>query len=248
MDIYPTHIAGTSAGAIVGALYAAGVGWEKILEFFKTIEIFSISNYAKNKPGFVDTDKFYGGFANYLSIDDFEVLKKPLFITATNILDGTLKVFHHGELIRPVLASAAFPGVFAPVKIDKGYYADGGILNNFPSDLIKIYCDKMVGIYVNPFEKLAIEDITHSYMVMERAYKIRMASDSLAKFTDCDLIIYPKDLNDYNTFSMKDMDAIFDIGYTAAKKELENSVLYKELTKSVLKSESMSIFPVENQK
>ena len=221
--IFPSHIAGTSAGAIVGALYAQGCSWEEILEFFKTTQIFSIDKYARNKPGFVDTEKFYDHFKTYFPRDSFDVLEKPLYITATNILDGTLKVFHQGELIRPVLASAAFPGLFAPVKIEKGYYADGGILNNFPVDLVQDHCDKIVGVYVNPFEKVKIRDLRHAYSIMERAYKIRMSTDSLSKFRDCDLIISAKALSKYKTFYLKDIDTIFDIGYNAAKEALLNN-------------------------
>ncbi len=135
--IYPTHIAGTSAGAIVGALYAGGVGWLEMLNFFKTIPLFNTNRYAYRKPGFIDTKRFYDNFKEYLPIDNFNALKKPLFITATNVVDGTLKIFHEGELIRPVLASASFPGVFTPTEIDGSYYIDGGTLNNFPVEPLK---------------------------------------------------------------------------------------------------------------
>jgi NTE family protein len=59
-SIFPTHIAGTSAGAIVGALYANGNTWQEILEFFKTVPIFRINKFAMNKPGFIDTPVNYG--------------------------------------------------------------------------------------------------------------------------------------------------------------------------------------------
>ncbi len=218
-----THIAGTSAGAVVGALYAKGGGWKEMLDFFKTTQIFSFKNYSRNKPGFLDTDKFYDHFKSYFPNDSFEGLQKPLYVSATNILDGTLKVFKRGELIRPILASAAFPGLFAPIKIENGYYSDGGILNNFPVDLIHDHCDQLVGIYVNPFEKVVIKDLKHSYSIMERAYKIRMAKDSLEKLKDCDLIIYPKALTKYKTFYKKDIDSIFNLGYKVANEALKKS-------------------------
>ncbi|MDT7830043.1 patatin-like phospholipase family protein [Pricia sp. S334] len=220
-DIHITHVAGTSAGAIVGALYASGHPWEAILEFFKTTQLFRFGNYALNKPGFVDPEKFYDRFLNYFSEDDFESLKKPLYITATNILDGTLKVFHHGELVRPILASASFPGVFAPIKIDDGYYVDGGVLNNFPSDLLKKQCNRLFGVYVNPFEKVKVEELKHSYTILERVLKILMAKESLGKFADCDLVICPEDLTNYSTFSLKDMDSIFEVGYKATNEAIE---------------------------
>ncbi|NND79952.1 MAG: patatin-like phospholipase family protein [Maribacter sp.] len=221
--IFPTHIAGTSAGAIVGALYANGNTWKEILDFFKRVEIFRINKFARNKPGLIDTEKLYDSFMELLVKDDFSALQKPLFITATNILDGTLKIFNEGELIRPILASAAFPGIFTPVKIKDEYYIDGGTLNNFPVDLIKPHCDQIIGIYVNPFGKVKIEDMKYSYNVLERAYKIRTANEFISKFPECDMVICPKGLNNFSTFSMKDMDTVFDIGYNAAKEEIKNN-------------------------
>ncbi len=237
--IHITHIAGTSAGAIVGALYAGGHGWEAILDFFKTTQLFSFGNYALNKPGFVDPEKFYDRFLNYFPKDDFEGLKKPLYITATNILDGTLKIFHHGELIRPILASASFPGVFAPIKIGDGYYVDGGVLNNFPSDLIEKHCDRLLGVYVNPFEKVKIDGLKHSYTVLERVLKIMMAKESLEKFADCKLVVYPKDLTNYSTFSLKDMDTIFEVGYKATNEALKNNNFLQntDIANTVLKGD-----------
>ncbi len=229
-DIFPSHISGTSAGAVVGALYAGGCTWEEILDFFKTVELFTFKKYARKKPGFVDTSKFYDTLKTYLPSDNFQDLKKPLYVTATNLLDGTLKVFHRGELIKPILASAAVPGVFAPVVIKEGYYVDGGTLNIFPVDLIKMYCDQIVGIYVNPFEKVKIEDLKHSYNIMERAYHIKIANESFAKFDDCDLLIRPKNLNNFGMFSLKHIDTIFKLGYDSAKEALESSdiVQYKK--------------------
>ncbi len=218
--IFPTHIAGTSAGAIVGALYANGNTWQEILDFFRTVPIFRINKFAMNKPGFIDTEKLYDSFRILLKDDDFSVLKLPLYITATNILDGSLKVFTQGELIRPILASASFPGVFTPIKIGEEYFVDGGTLNNFPVDLIATQCEKIIGVYVNPFEKLNIKDLKYSYNVLERAYKIKTAYDSIAKFKDCDILICPKELKEIGTFSMKDIDAVFQLGYEAAIAEL----------------------------
>lgn len=223
--IYPTHIAGTSAGAIVGALYAGGVGWSEILNFFKTIPLFNTNRYAYRKPGFIDTKRFYDNFKEYLPIDNFNALKKPLFITATNVVDGTLKIFHEGELIRPILASASFPGVFTPTEIDGSYYIDGGTLNNFPVEPLKKECDTIIGVYVNPLKKIKIEDLKHSYNIADRALKIKSVSESISKFSDCDLVIKPEALSNYGTFSMNNMEAIFEVGYTSTKELLKDNKL-----------------------
>nr|WP_321227960.1 patatin-like phospholipase family protein [uncultured Psychroserpens sp.] len=227
--ISPTHISGTSAGAIIGALYAAGVSWSEMLNFFKTISIFQTTRYARNKPGFINSEKFYDDLKVYFPIDDFNVLEKSLFITAANVIDGTLKIFKKGQLIKPIIASASFPGVFTPTEINGKFYIDGGTLNNFPVEPLQKDCDKIIGIYVNPLKKISIKDLKHSYSVVERAYKIKVASESMLKFPDCDLVISPEELINYGTFDMNSIDAIFNLGYTTTKKVLEanNTILEK---------------------
>ncbi len=226
----PTHIAGTSAGAIVGALYAKGYHATEILDFFKTAQIFNLTNFALNKPGFIDSEKLYANFKSYLPEDTFESLKKHLFITATNLLDGTLEVFESGKLITPILASAAFPGVFTPVKFNDKTYIDGGTINNFPVDILKDKCDQIVGIYLSPFEILEKNNLKYSFSILERAYRIKSASISMNKFSDCDLVIFPKDLNNYGTFYVKNADAIFNLGYETAQKAIQSNMDFLKLS------------------
>tara|TARA_R110001583_G_scaffold8329_2_gene40043 strand:- start:2546 stop:3346 length:801 start_codon:yes stop_codon:yes gene_type:complete len=218
--ISPNYIAGTSAGAIVGALYANGNSCKEILDFFKLTDVFSINKFALGKPGIIDTEKLYDSFKVILGTDDFHVLKKHLYITATNIIDGTLHIFNEGELIRPILASAAFPAVFTLIQIGEDHFIDGGTLNNFPVDLITGQCDKIIGVYVNPFEKKNIKDLKHSFSVLDRAYKIRSAHDSISKFKDCSVVISPRELKKVGTFTVRDMDAVFNLGYEAAMAKL----------------------------
>jgi len=242
--IHPTLIAGTSAGAIVGALYAAGCTWKTMLDFFKNTEIFSLTNYAMGKPGFLDTEKFQDQLKSYISQDTFESLQKQLYVTATNLLDGSLKIFSHGELIKPVLASAAVPGLFAPVEIENGYYVDGGTLNNFPVDLIRKYCDQIIGVYVNPFSHVSIKDLNHVNKVLERAYHVMVANETTKKFKDCDLLIRPANMNKYSMFTLKNLDIIMDLGYTAAKIALKNTPLSSELLSSA-ELEAMNGFSID---
>ncbi|GHC53650.1 patatin-like phospholipase family protein [Ulvibacter litoralis] len=225
-NIFATHISGTSSGAIVGALYASGARWDEILDFFKHTTLFNTNKYAYNKPGFIDTDKFYDDLKKYIPIDDFSALKKTLYITATDIIKGTLKIFNKGQLIKPILASASFPGVFTPTQINGSYYIDGGTLNNFPIEPIQAHCDKIIGVYVNPLKKISTKDLKHSYTVVERAYKIKVASESLQKFSACDILISPEELNNFGTFDMNSVDAIFQLGYDTTNELLKKHRLF----------------------
>lgn len=221
--IRPEAIAGTSAGSVIGALYAYGVSTSDMLKFFKSIQLLSFGNYAFGKPGWVDPESFYDRFLKILPEDDFSALKIPLQVTATNILTGELKVFAKGPLIRAILASAAFPGFFAPVEIGKGYYVDGGVLNNFPADLLRDQADFLIGVYVNPFEPADKSKIKHSFSVLERVLKIKTASDSIRKFPLCDILVYPKELSRFSTFLENDLDTIFELGYQEAKACLDEA-------------------------
>lgn len=227
----PTHISGTSVGAIVGALYAAGVHWSEILSFFKETSIFHAKRLAFKKPGLLDTDKFYDDLKVFFPDDNFNALEKPLFIAATNVLTGDLKIFNNGQLIKPIIASASFPGVFTPTEINGAYYIDGGILNNFPVDPLKKHCDKIIGVFINSLDDIDIKDLKHSYSVADRALKIRTASESITKFSECDLVISPKDLGNYNVFGMSNLEAIFELGYSETIRILEEN---KDLLKRIL--------------
>ncbi len=216
-----THISGTSAGAVVGAMFAAGNSWQDIFRFFKEVPIFNYRRYAINKPGFIDSLKFYKDFEGLFKEDDFASLEKKLFVTATNLIDGKIKIFSSGELIKPVLASASFPGIFTPISINKGAYVDGGLLNNFPVEPLKPLCDKIIGVFVNPLETIQIEELSHSYQILNRSLQISLGNQSLHKFKDCDFVISPAGLTKFGIFDLKTLDAIFEIGYLAAIKELE---------------------------
>lgn len=222
-NINITHVAGTSSGAIVGALFAAGHSWGTILEFFKRVPIFDYKRYAYNKPGFIDTNKFYKDFFSFFIEDDFKSLKKQLYIPATNLIEGKGEVFNSGELIKPILASAAFPGLFTPVTINNMLYVDGGVLNNFPVEIIKNKCNKTIGVYVNPLEEISSNELKHSYQVANRAYDISFRSQCEQKFKDVDILIAPKKLEKFGMFNLKNKDAIFEIGYKEALKKVSNN-------------------------
>ncbi len=217
------YVSGTSAGAIVGAFYAAGYSWSAILEFFKTTDVYSLRRFALGKPGMFDSDKYYQVFKDYFPDDSFEALKTPLFIAATDLIENKTRYFHKGPLIKPLLASAAFPGVFSPVEIQGHLLCDGGVTNNFPVEPLLIHCEHIIGVYVNPLKKIDPKDLKTSAGVAERAFYILRARDSGLKFKDCQILIAPKGLDHYSVLSNKNGDEIFQIGYEEAKKQLNSS-------------------------
>jgi NTE family protein len=69
----------------------------------------------------------------------------------------------------------------------------------------------------------------YSYNVLNRAIKINFSKSSSLKFSNCDLLVHPKELNKFGLFDKNFMDEIFEIGYNATKKKLAESKNLKHL-------------------
>ena len=223
-NIKPTQMAGTSAGSIVGALYAWGKTPEEILEFFKSIYLFHWKHLTFKKAGLIDSESFRNYFHSIFDDAVLSDLKIPIQITATDMVRGKLKIFSpETKIADAILASSAFPGVFSPYQIEGNVYSDGGILNHFPTDILQGQCDVVIGVYVSPIQKIEAKDLSSIKAVTTRAFDILSANSNVHKFNICDWVIEPKDLCLYSTFetSKTKMDAVFNIGYEAAKRSHE---------------------------
>ena len=123
-------VAGTSMGAIVGALYASGYTPDEIYEIGKTTswrDVVDISLQA----GLIKGNRFETFLAEYLPAT-FAELELPLAITTTDVQSGEEVVLVEGELVKAVRASSSFPGAFEPIAFGGRTMADGGIVNNLP--------------------------------------------------------------------------------------------------------------------
>ncbi len=211
----PIHlIAGASAGAMIGAMYAGGHAPLDILDIFKKESFFAPSHVALLKPGILDPAKLRSLYAKYLPAT-FEELTIPLHVTATNVLKGRSEIFSKGPLVLPVLGSSAFPLVIAPVEINGELYADGGIMNHFPIEPAQDLADKVVGIYLSPVQTISRKDYDSMLAVAERTFRLGRHASSQHKLSACDVLINPSDLTEFSTFSLTDgkMEALFDLGY-----------------------------------
>jgi NTE family protein len=218
-----SKIAATSAGSIVGGLYSAGVKPQEILNFFKSIHLFSWKHFTIKKPGLIDPKSFRQYFYNIIEDITIEEATIPIYITATNLVTGKLKVFNKEEkLVDAILASASVPGVISPYKMGDNLYADGGILNNFPTDLLQTNCDFLMGVYVNPLQELSVKEISSIKAVTLRSFELLSVKEMFFKREYCNLLLEPQGLGKYGTFetSTQKMEEIYEIGYQSAKEVL----------------------------
>lgn len=132
-------IAGCSAGALIGGIYATGQ-----LPKFKDwicnldrIDVFSLMDFTFSSKGFIKGEKVFGELKKLIADCQIEELNIPFRCTAVEIPAGKEKIFKSGSLYEAIRASSSIPSVMTPARIGKHEYIDGGILNPIPFNLIK---------------------------------------------------------------------------------------------------------------
>ncbi|GAA5338369.1 MULTISPECIES: patatin-like phospholipase family protein [Thermus] len=125
-------VAGTSMGAIVGALFAAGKTPEEMLALARRTPWLGLLGFSP-REGIFSRRKLLDFLAEHLP-KSFDGLKKPLAVTAVDVVSGRLLFLTQGDLPSAVLASAAYPGLLAPVEREGQLLFDGGVLDNLPVD------------------------------------------------------------------------------------------------------------------
>ena len=132
--IHPDVVAGTSAGSVVGALYASGMDPFQLQE----------QAFALDEAKIRDVRLFSGGLVRGRKLQDYvnrlvgqrpiEHLKLPFAAVATQLETGQRTVFVRGNTGEAVRASSSIPGVFEPVEIRGRHYIDGGVVSPVPVD------------------------------------------------------------------------------------------------------------------
>jgi NTE family protein len=222
--IEPTHVSGTSVGAIIGALYCNGNKTDDMLAFFRETPLFRYNFLTLNKPGLINTERYMEIFRAYFTEDSFEALQKSLYVTTTNLQKGRQEVFMAGPLIRPLLASAALPPVFSPVEINNCLHADGGIMDNFPSGILLGKCDYTIGSNVSALKKIERDAIRTSLQLANRTTALMIYAINKDKMASCDLLFEPSALDQIGVLDKSSLKKAYEIGYEHASYVLEQGL------------------------
>jgi len=223
--IYPDVIAGTSAGALVGVLYADGYTPDEILKIMNTTSKLHYIRPTVPREGLLQISGIERILNENLRAKNFEDLKIPLYVTATDLNNGIAEYFCSGELIKPVIASASIPVLFNPVIINKIHYVDGGVLDNLPIKPIEGDCALTIGSFVNPtgYEKT----VTSLVQIAERTFMLNMAKELDQKEKKFDIFIAPPELKNYKILDPEKAIEVFEIGYKATKDKLGDPEIRK---------------------
>jgi NTE family protein len=165
LGVRPHRIAGTSIGAIMGALYASGISGTRIrggvrgmvinkgdsfrqaLKKRDVLRWFEFLDVDFGHGGLFKGDKFIEFLYRQIGAATFEELQIPLSVVATDFWASEQVILESGDLLSAVKASMGLPGVFTPVRRDGKILIDGGGVNPVPHDLFDD-CDVTIAIDV----------------------------------------------------------------------------------------------------
>ena len=223
-EVKPDIISGTSGGAMVGALYASGYKPEKILEFFTTTSMFSMKNLSFKTLGLISSNRMVKKFAPWLPHDSFEALAIPLRVVTTDLNKAEQVVLSSGPLINAVMASSAYPGMFTPVEWNGSVFADGGIINNYPTDIIREECDYQLGMYLAPIMAKPSDHFGNAFDVVDRVFQIYSSARLLNNIDLPDISLAPEGIEDWGAFMVKNdqLETMYQIGYDTCKHHFES--------------------------
>lgn len=214
-NVVPKIIAGTSAGAIIGAFIAKGFHADEIAAIASKTNIISIRTFNPGNLGLFKPHSIKRNLQKYLGNIHFDALNVELVVAATDIKSGKPYYLKNGPLIPALLATSAIPVIYKPITINDVLLIDGGISDNFAVEAISPCKYKVIGCHANPLG--FVENDLNYKALIDRCISVALHKDILHKKHLCDIFIEPPLLSNFGMFQIKKANEIIQIGYDYTK-------------------------------
>lgn len=206
------YVSGTSAGSIVGAMYAFGKTADEMLQIAHSLRVKDIRRSKFFMPS--KTDGIQGLLKDNLGDVDISSAKIPFAAVAVDLISSREIAFTRGNLAKIVSGSCAVPGVFVPVEYEDMHLSDGGLQNNIPSDVPRHFgCDYVVAVDVNStrgYGTLSLKVLD----VLLATIRIMTKSNCTKGYLNADIVVAPS-MKEYKSTKIDEVDAMFAEGYQA---------------------------------
>ena len=213
-------IVGTSAGSMVGALYANKPHIDSLLHLVESTtakDVFDFSLF-RSREGFVSGKKLQKYLKENIEVSEIEETTIPFVAVTTDLEKGKSVALKAGPIGPSVNASCAIPGIFEPVKMYGTTYCDGGVMDGVPINIAKEYDPKII-IAIRIMEFDTVIELNNYKDVYKRAYTVAAHNLSQENFKYADMIIAP-DLTGIPMMSGKDNEKLYKLGMEAGKAAL----------------------------
>lgn len=217
--VEPQIISGTSMGAIVGVLYAAGYTPAEIQKILTEETFKKMTNFSWRRTGLYKLEKMKVALQKYIPEDNFSVLKKPFYLGLSNLNEACGVIRNSGPLYDYLIASCSVPGIFAPIVLDEVNFVDGGLLCNLPASAIREKCKFLIGSHVNFPGKM--QTFTGPRGIMERSINLGITQNTKPEMDLCDFIIDPPAMQNYSLFDFSKIEEIIETGYEYTIRKIE---------------------------
>ncbi|PYT74533.1 MAG: hypothetical protein DMG39_03135 [Acidobacteria bacterium] len=182
-------VAGTSVGALIGAAYCGGAALEEMEKIGSVTTFADFGRWTPSWLGLATNQRMEKFLVRFTPAKRFEELQTPLAIATTDIIDGVSVYYTHGEIVPPLRASCAYPGLFVPIQYENRTLVDGFLTAPVPIEgVLLLGADIVVAVYLESGNLGQPRTLTD---ILSRSFNIMHRHSDLAWRTQADIIIEP---------------------------------------------------------
>jgi NTE family protein len=189
--IVPDIVVGTSAGSVVGALYASGMSGFELQNLALQMEENMLTDWTLPNRGVLKGEALQDFINQKVKNLTLQKMPKPLGVVATDLQSGESVLFRRGDTGKAVRASSAVPGVFQPVEISGRDYVDGGLTSPVPAQAARTMgADFIIAVDISNVSRQ--NKLTGTLDVLLQTFAIMGHAISHHELEDADVVIRPK--------------------------------------------------------
>lgn len=189
--IVPDIVVGTSAGSVVGALYASGMSGFELQQVALQMEESMVVDWTLPNRGVLKGEALQDFINRNVKSLTIQKMLRPLGVVATDLQSGDLMLFRRGDTGMAVRASSAVPGMFQPVEISGRDYVDGGLTSPVPAQSARAMgADFVIAVDISNVTRR--DKLAGTLDVLLQTFAIMGHTISRHELEDADVVIRPK--------------------------------------------------------
>lgn len=219
--IRPDFIVGTSAGSLVGALYAQGKNAAQLRDIALNMKANDVRDIRLDKKGFFDGKKIEDYVNQLVHSTPLHQLKTPMYVVATQLQHGQKVVFNYGDTGQAVRASVSIPSMFIPTNIAGMEYVDGGLVSPVPVKVARDLGADVV-IAVDILAQPAYTETNNVWGLFNQNINIMQQQLAQQELQYADIVIQPDVREKAHIFDVRGREVTMQAGSEAAEQQLTN--------------------------
>ena len=217
--IRPDFIVGTSAGSIVGSVYASGKTAAELREIALQLKANDIRDVDLSLKGFFNGQKVEDYINQQVRGMPLQQLKIPMYVVATELKNGKQTVFNYGNTGQAVRASVSIPSMFKPTKIGEIEYVDGGLVSPVPVQVARDLGADIV-IAVDILAQPVHTETSNVWGLFNQNINIMQGRLAATELKSADIVIQPDLREKAHIFDVKGREATMLAGAEATVAQL----------------------------